>query len=135
MNETVLRVGGWVVLYLVGAIIAELVAEWLFEFTDALSRDETLMPAALVWFVLLGLVGGIMTGGIAPDRMLPPGPFTGVSVLVLPLALAAGMSIVGWARGASSSHLATWYGGAAIGLGLAVGRLLGLAFVAEVRSV
>jgi hypothetical protein len=67
--------------------------------------------------------------------MLPPGPFTGVSVFILPIVLAGGMSLVGWARGAARSHLASWYGGASLGLGLAVGRLIGLAFVAEVRAV
>lgn len=126
-----MRILAWVLLYFVGSIIAEL----LFEFTDALNYEEELKPAAIVWFVLLGLVGGAATGAIVPDRVLPPGPFAGVSVLILPIVLALGMAMVGGARGAARSHLASWYGGAALGLGLAVGRLLGLAFVAEVRSV
>ena len=132
MNEqTVLRVFGWVILYFGVSLIGEL----LVEFTGALNREDDLKPAAVVWFVCLGLAGGFTTGGLIPDRMLPPGPFQGVSVLTLPVALAVVLTIVGWARTASRSHLASWYGGAAIGFGLAVGRLLGLAFVAEVRAL
>jgi len=126
-----MNVIAWLVLYLVLTLIAELV----FEFTDTLSHDRELKPAAVAWFLLLGLVGGVSTGGLLPDRMLPPGPFTGVSVVILPVVLGAGMAIVGAVRRPASSHLASWYGGTALGLGLAVGRLVGLAFVAQVRAV
>lgn len=132
MNEqTILRVVAWVVLYFVGSLVAEL----LFEFTGAVNGEKDLKPVAVIWFIVLGLAGGFATGGIIPNRMLPPGPFRGVSVLILPVALSGYMAIVGWARAASRSHLASWYGGAAVGFGLAVGRLLGLAFVAEVRAL
>lgn len=126
-----MRIAAWLVFYFVGSVVAEFV----FEFTEALNAEVEQKTPAVAWFVLLGVVGGIATGGLVPDRLLPPGPFTGTSVLILPVVLAAGMAMVGGARGAARSHLASWYGGAALGLGLAVGRLIGLAFVAEVRSV
>ena len=132
MSElTLLRTVGWIILYFAASFIAELV----LEFTGAVSRDAELRPVAVVWFVVLGLAGGFVTGGLIPDRMLPPWPFKGVSVLILPVALAGLMAIVGSARTTSGSHLASWYGGAAIGFGLAIGRLCGLAFVAGVRAL
>ena len=58
-----------------------------------------------------------------------------MSLLILPAVLAVCMAIFGWARGTARSHLASWYGGAAFGLGLAAGRWIGLAFIAEIRSI
>jgi hypothetical protein len=115
-------------------MIAAILAEFLFEITDAINAEDDLKPAAIVWFILLGLVAGIATCGIAPDRVLVPGTVPGVSLLIVPCLLGVTMAIMGSGR-ATRSHLATWYGGGALGFGLAVGRLVGLAFVAEVRSV
>jgi hypothetical protein len=126
-----IRAIAWLVLGVIGGVLGEL----LFEITDAVSADDDLKPAAVVWFLLLGLMAGVVTCGIAPDRLLVPGAFPGVSLLVTPLVLSVAMAIVGWGRGTARSHLATWYGGIALGLGLAAGRLAGLAFVADVRSI
>jgi hypothetical protein len=116
---------------LVGAILVEC----LLEVTDAVNAEDDLKPAAIVWFALLGLVAGVATCGIAPDRVLVPQGFPGVSVLIVPCLVGGAMAIIGSGRPTARSHLATWYGGAALGLGLAVGRLAGLAFVADVRAV
>ncbi|HSF17851.1 MAG TPA: hypothetical protein VLK65_20090 [Vicinamibacteria bacterium] len=121
----------WLVVMLIVSFFGEILAE----VTKVLNSDENLKPVAVVWFVFLGLVCGVITVTAAPGRVLPSGPFQGVSVLVLPVLFGAGLAFVGWARGVSRSNFASWYGGAAIGVDLAVGRLIGLAFVAEVRSV
>lgn len=126
-----MRYIAWLIFFL----IVSLVGEFLAEFTNVLNTDEELKPAAVVWFILLGLAGGFATAAVVPDRLLPPGPFEGISVLILPIFLGAGLAVVGLVRGAARTHFASWYGGAAVGLGLAVGRLIGLAFVAEVRLV
>ena len=126
-----MRYVAWLVVYLVVSLVYEFVAE----FTRVLNTDEQFKPVAVVWFILLGLAGGFATAAIVPDRFLPPGPFEGVSVLILPFFLAVALNFVGWIRGAARSHFASWYGGAACGVGLAAGRLIGLAFVAELRLV
>src|SRR5688572_9159624 len=102
-----INVVAWLLLYFVVVVISE----FFFELTNVLSSERELKPAAVVWFVLLGLIVGLATGGLLPDRILPAGPFSGVSVLILPIALAGGMAIVGAARGTARSHLASWYGG------------------------
>jgi len=126
-----LRYVAWLIVFLVVSVLGEFVAE----FTKVLNTDEQFKPAAVVWFILLGLGGGFATAAVVPDRFLPPGPFEGVSVLILPFFLGAALAFVGWIRGPARTHFASWYGGAACGVGLAVGRLMGLAFVAELRLV
>jgi hypothetical protein len=121
----------WIVIYFVAAIAGEFVCE----ITDTVDKDRELKPAAIVWFVLLGLGIGVASAAAISFRLLPDGPFPGVSVLAAPAALAVFMSWFGAARKGHSSHLATWYGGAALGFGLAAGRLAGLAFAASVRAV
>ena len=122
---------GWLVLYLVASLFGEL----LLEITRVVNAEKELKPAAGAWFVILGVVFGVATAALVPDRVLPQGPFEGMSLLILPAVLAVSMSIFGSARGTARSHLASWYGGSALGLGLAVGRYMGLAFVAEIRSL
>jgi hypothetical protein len=61
-----------------------------------------------------------------------------VSLLLVPAALAGIMEAWGHFRQGRTknvSHLATWYGGAALGLGVAAGRLVGLTFVHDVRAL
>lgn len=121
----------WIVVMVVVSMFGEILAE----ITKLLNSDANLRPVAVVWFVVLGLVCGVLTVTAIPDRVLPPGPFEGISVVMLPVVLGAGLALVGWARRSTRTNFASWYGGAAIGIGLAAGRLIGLAFVAEVRSV
>jgi len=121
---------GWLVAYVVGSLIVEAI----FEVTNSLNRDQELKPAAITWFLALGGIMGIVTGGLVPERILPPPSHPGISTLITPAVLAALMWWVGKARRDFSSHLATWYGGASLGLGLAVGRIVGLAFVDAVRA-
>jgi hypothetical protein len=121
----------WIVVYLVAAIVGEFV----FAVTDTVNKERELKPAAVVWFVLLGLAAGVASAAAVSFRLLPPAPFPGLSIIALPVLLGAFMWSCGATRKGRSSHLATWYGGAALGLGLAAGRLAGLAFVASVRAI
>jgi hypothetical protein len=59
----------------------------------------------------------------AGHDLLPPGPFDGVSLVVLPLFLGAFLGALGQLREERASRLATWHGGGVLGLGLAAGRL------------
>jgi hypothetical protein len=90
------------------------------EFT--IERDRRAL--ALFAFLLLGFVIGAVTGVVISQRVLPFRPFKGVSLILLPLALGGAMEGLRRVRSASRSHLATWYGGATLGIGLAAGRLL-----------
>jgi hypothetical protein len=84
------------------------------------------------------VVLGALSVVIAPTRVIPSRLFPGVSLLVVPLAI--GLSMEAWGRLRSNrsknvSHLGTWYGGGALGLGLAGGRLAALAFAADVAAL
>jgi len=110
--------------------------EFLFELNDAFNKSRELRSAALVWFIILGVIGGAITGFLAPRPVLSAGPFPGVSLLILPIFLAIMMNAWGYLRAERDktvSHLATWYGGATLGVGLAAGRLLVLAFTGEMK--
>jgi hypothetical protein len=122
----------WIILWFVFDLGAELVLEFLFEITRTLDADKVLRPFAVLWLVALGLVVGAASTFIAPHRVLKPGPFSGVSLIILPAVLGGVMEL--WGRSRSThdrkiSHLATWYGGMSMGLGLAAGRLSILMFV------
>jgi hypothetical protein len=82
--------------------------------------------AQLAVIAVLGLGTGVASGLLAPERILPPGPFEGISLVLLPLFL--GVAMHGWGRlknrrGSHGSALATWYGGGILGACLAIGRL------------
>lgn len=114
------------------------VLEFLFEVTKVFDSERDLRLPAVIWFLLIGLAGGLLTGVVAPDRVLDPGPFPGVSLVFVAILLGAGMQVWGALRSQQEkriSHLATWYGGAALGLGLAAGRLIVLAFIRDLRAV
>jgi hypothetical protein len=113
---------GWFIVDLV----IEIVGEGLLELTRALNEEEAVRPVAIAWFVILGLGLGAASTLVAAERVIRQGPFLGVSLVVVPALLGAVMEA--WGRLRSSrehriSHLATWYGGASMGLGLAAGRL------------
>ena len=118
----VLGLIGWFVVDLV----LEFVGEGLLELTRVLNEEEALLPVAIAWFVIVGLGLGAASILIAAERVIRQGPFLGVSLVVAPALL--GVFMEAWGRFWTSrehriSHLATWYGGASMGLGLAAGRL------------
>lgn len=119
-------------------VVFSSVLELLFEITKSFDSDRELRTAAVVWFVLLGFGGGLLTGVVAPSRFLEPGPVPGLSLVVVPFALGVVMQVWGALsarRESEASHLASWYGGAALGLGLAVGRFVVLAFLRDLKAV
>ena len=127
----------WIVLEVVGQIGGAIFAEVILEITHALDADRGARWIAAAWFLGCGVLVGALTLVVAPERLLTPGTFRGASLLITPLALGAIMEWCGRVRGRGSkrtSHLATCYGGAALGIGLSAGRLIGLAFAADVRA-
>ena len=115
-------------------LVVEVLLEAFFALFRALDEDEGSRPLAIVLFLFAGLLLGGITGYFAPDRVFSPGPFLGVSLLVVPAALGGVMEL--WGNflnrfGRGTSHLSTWYGGASMGIGLAAGRLTVLQALAK----
>jgi hypothetical protein len=108
--------------------LLEIAGELILGLTQLLNEDDAAWPLAILWFIVIGLALGSASTLVADGRILREGPFLGVSLLVVPAFLGAVMTVWGSlrARSAKTSHLATWYGGAAMGLGLAGGRLCAL---------
>jgi hypothetical protein len=108
-----------------GAGLLEVLGEMLSGAGSEIQRQHRrLLPALVVLTVGLGL--GVGTALMLPTRLLHPGPFPGVSLIVIPPLLALWMHTLGLylrIRGRTPSHVATWYGGAALGIGLTTGRL------------
>jgi uncharacterized membrane protein AbrB (regulator of aidB expression) len=121
----------WLLLFLLGIdVLISGGLEGLFEVARIFDSDRHLRSPAVIWFMILGLVGGLLTGLVVPGRLLSTGPFPGFSLLLVPLLLGSVMHGWGWYRSErdkNTSHLATWYGGGTLGLGLAAGRLIVLA--------
>lgn len=114
------------ILWVLFDLMVQVALEAVFGLYRSLDEDEGAWPLAVVFFVAVGCVIGAITACVFPDRVLRPGPFMGVSLLAVPALLGAFMEFWGafiTRRGRNTSHLATWYGGASMGLGLAAGRL------------
>jgi len=126
------------VLWMFFGLLFSSILQGLFEITGSFNSDRELRSVTLVCFAMLGLGGGLLTGVVMVDRVLEPGPFPGVSLLIVPLLLGAVMQTWGALssrRSRRASHLATWYGGATLGLGLAAGRFIVLALIRSARAV
>jgi hypothetical protein len=112
-------------------VLVEIGFEWIFERFDFLDEGESGRTRAVVFFMVVGAAVGAATVLVRPERVLRAGPFGGVSLLVVPALLGGFMELWGallGRRGRSTSHLATWYGGSAMGFGLAAGRLAMMPF-------
>src|SRR5260370_42247717 len=75
---------------------------------------------------------GLCSTLVARNRVLPALPRSGLSLILIPAALGIAMHLWGRLRvrlGWKLSYLATWYGGAIIGLGYAIGRLFGISYL------
>ena len=119
-------------------VVFSSILEFLFEITKTFDSDRELRTAAVVWFAILGFGGGLLSGVVSPSRVLEPAPIPGVSLVLVPLLLGAIMQAWGAlssSRESDASHLASWYGGATLGLGLALGRFVVLAFLRDVWAV
>ena len=134
MTELFLLVSLWLLIEIVGPWTLAL----FFSLLGAFDSDQRLTSVLILLFALFGAVFGAASTLLVSPRVLPAGPFPGVSVVLTPLVLAGLMASVGWYRsraGKGYSHLATWYGGLSLGLGLAIGRLVLLRFIADVRAI
>jgi hypothetical protein len=113
------------ILFLVDLAV-EVLGELGLERTRAFDSERSSRAAAVLAFIVIGCGFGAFTTWVLPERVLRPGPFRGVSLIVVPALLGCAMHVFGRlreSRDEDTSHLATWYGGAAMGLGLSGGRL------------
>ncbi len=127
-----------VIAWFVVDLVLEVIGEGFLELTRVLNEEEAARPVAIAWFVAIGLALGAGSTLVAAGRVIQRGPFLGVSLLVVPAAL--GVFMEAWGRLRSSrehriSHLATWYGGASMGFGLAAGRLGAMLLLIETPTV
>jgi len=127
-----------ILLELLGEVFVSILLEVALGATHALDEDKGAKGLAAFVLAVTGTAFGALTVIAAPERWFAPAAFPGMSLVLLPLTLGAVMEVWGRLRDSrrkTVSHLGTWYGGAALGLGLAVGRLVGLAFAADVRAL
>jgi hypothetical protein len=97
------------------------------------AREESWGPGfQLTLAGLLALLLGLFSSVAVRHRVLPSPSRPGLSLIFVPLVLAVVMHMWGNATGSTRrpkpSYLATWYGGALMGVGLAGGRLFGLTY-------
>jgi hypothetical protein len=118
-------------------LVVSVGGEIFLEGTKALDRDRMLRVPAVLWLLFWGVIVGALSALLFSGRILHPGPVPGLSLVLLPVVLGASMEVWGAIRSKKrkTSHLASWYGGVSLGFGLAVGRLVGLRFMADVWSV
>jgi hypothetical protein len=119
-------------------LVFELVVELLLEggidglvsaYKRTLGRENRDPVIAAVGYALLGAAFGQLSLWLVPGRLLPAGPFPGLSVLIA--TPAAGWAMQRWgrhrrARGSSPTNLATFPGGAAFAGAFSLVRLSGL---------
>jgi hypothetical protein len=94
---------------------------------DRPPEPEFELPVAGLGSLALGLCSTL----VVPNRVLPALPRSGLILILTPVALGIAMHLWGRLRvrlGWKLSYLATWYGGAIIGLGYAIGRLFGISY-------
>lgn len=117
---------------LVVQLLAEIVFGPLVElFLEAVvTRDGRVRrPLVALFFILLGgVAAGVASSWVLAERLVTP-LVPGASLFLSPLALGIAMHVFGgWrlSKGHTPTTLATFWGGAALGLGIAAGRLLAL---------
>jgi hypothetical protein len=119
-------------------VFGSLFLETLFATTHALDEDKGAKAPAAFLLLLVGVVMGVVTVVVVPTRLFPSRFFQGESLLVAPFVVALAMEAWGrlrTKRERNVSHLGTWYGGAALGIGYAAGRLVALAFAQDVATL
>ena len=114
--------------------IAEKTGDAIEATTDALgsateAAESTTKIGCWIVFILLvtGIVAGIVISLVFPDRIFKTIPLTGISLLITPLVMGVVMSLVGkWKvnHDRKPSFMATFLGGAMVGLAAAGTRLI-----------
>jgi hypothetical protein len=123
-----------VLLYLFSDIVVGLFGGTFLWMTRQLNQDKHAKPVVIGWFVFIGSVLGGISAAFVGWRITPETRLFGISLIVTPLALGALAHFVGRLRTGRQplSHIATWYGGVAVGIGLAAGRLGALRLMGQV---
>ena len=99
---------------------------------ETLHGEPLSRSSALTWIFAAGGVIGLVTVQWWANRVLPPGPFPGISIVATPILLGLGMEAMGRVQGRwgwRRRHLDTWYGGACFGLGLSLARVGGMVYL------
>lgn len=113
----------WIAVILFGDVLYMLT---LSTFRASFSRRSE-ASYALFAAVVLGIVLGVISALVVPERMLRRPPRSGPSLLLAPALGALFMiplrAFVQW-RAPKAERLPTWYAGAGLGLGAAVARLV-----------
>jgi hypothetical protein len=95
---------------------------------DTLGRRNHHPIIAAIGFLILGSAIGGMWVWISPNRLVDPGPFRGLSLIVSPLIAGSAMHLFGEfrrSRGHSPTNLASFLGGACLAFAIAAVRFLG----------
>jgi hypothetical protein len=121
-------------LWLVAEFAGEMLLELLFEIglaglMSARARKRRGPVAAVLGYLVLGALLGALWVWLLPARIVGARAVPGASLVLGPLA--AGVVMETWGRyrragGHATTNLATWYGGAAFALGIAVVRFFGV---------
>ena len=118
----------WIVLRLAGEILLEGLLELGLEATQAaLGRQNRDPVLATFGYLMLGATIGGLSIWLLPGRILPRAPRPGLSLVLSPVAAGAALELWGRhrrAHGQPTTNLATWHGGGALALGLALVRYL-----------
>ena len=104
---------------------AGLFKESVVAYTESFERNNPDALQATLGFFMLGAVVGLAVIILLPNRMLPQLNLPGFSLLLAPVAM--GLALHAWGHmrrksGLTTSRLATFYGGASMGLGVALVR-------------
>ena len=94
---------------------------------EALGRHNRNPLLATIGYFLLGGILGALSLWLLPARIFGGAPASGISLIVGPLVMGIVMQLWGGlrrAQGHRTTNLATFYGGAAFALGVAVVRML-----------
>ena len=124
----------FLVLELIGLIVGQLVVAVLTAPLRILDELPFARPEATVWCGVLGAVLGAASCAVFPERIVGHVPLPGASLVLVPVACAATMYVLGLIvrpRRGRSAHFRTWYGGAGFGLGYAAARLTIMSLVAR----
>lgn len=116
------------VLEVFGDILVEVLIDLgLGSVKAALGRENRNPVLATVGYLLAGGILGFLSASLFPERILRPGPIPGLSLILAPVVAGAAMRSWGQYRrdhGHSTTNLATWYGGGALALGIALVRYI-----------
>ena len=109
-----------------GDLLLEAFLEFGIEgYQHARGRKNRSPFVAALGYLLLGAALGALWVWLAPNRLLQGRTLPGVSLILGPLAVGGVMEAWGRHRraaGHATTNLATWYGGAAFALGIAIVR-------------